>query len=291
MFTFPVAFFSVGEDESEFSVSYLFGGYKSSNVVDTDMYDPDTWTTKTDMPSPSRRANNSFSLNYNAYVVGGYSTTALADNDEYTFSSDTWASKTDCTVSVFRNVCFSAASKGYTVTGSDSSGADLSQNTYAYTQNVDSWSLRVSPPSRNLSAGTSVLDKGYVFGGNSGGYLSQSLRFTPTDTWEAMTNLPGTARQSLSACNVADKIYVTGGNDNSDVQDCCEFDVSDTWTTKTSMPSPARCNHTSASIDGKLYVFGGENKNDVDEFNVSGNSWTSMANMATARWSSTAQSN
>ena len=71
---------------------YVYGGYDGTNrLQDCDQYTPDTWTSKSSMPSPARNALAASTIGSSGYVYGGYGISSLQDCDEYT--PDTWVSK------------------------------------------------------------------------------------------------------------------------------------------------------------------------------------------------------
>lgn len=67
--------------------------YSTDFRADVDEYTPDTWVSKTDVPSPLRAYVGSATLNGRGYIYGGYYSGYLADTDEYT--PDTWTSRAD----------------------------------------------------------------------------------------------------------------------------------------------------------------------------------------------------
>jgi hypothetical protein len=67
--------------------------------------------------------------------------------------------------------------------------------------------------------------------------------------------------------------------------------VEDTWTTKADMPTARFCLSTSV-VDGKIYAIGGDlrgggtpnSTSTVEEYDPVTNTWTTKADMLTARW-------
>ena len=83
-------------DGVEVTKGYVLGGYDGSDSLkDTDEYNPDTWTSKTDMPSPERFyvSNNSILNKLYSYFGETNTPAEIKDCDEY--NPDTWTSKTD----------------------------------------------------------------------------------------------------------------------------------------------------------------------------------------------------
>ena len=71
---------------------YVYGGYDGSSYLqDTDEYNPDTWSSKTNMPTPARGYLAASTISDKGYVYGGYRN--FQDTDEY--NPDTWTSKSD----------------------------------------------------------------------------------------------------------------------------------------------------------------------------------------------------
>ncbi|MDH3324952.1 MAG: hypothetical protein OEL89_04905, partial [Candidatus Peregrinibacteria bacterium] len=111
---------------------YIFNGYSGSvTYQDTDEYDPDIWTSKTDTPLPSRYGASAANINSKGYIFNGdYGGSTIQDTDEY--DPDTWTSKTDTPLPAR---CGASAatinSKGYIFNGYSSIGSAL-QDTDEY---------------------------------------------------------------------------------------------------------------------------------------------------------------
>jgi N-acetylneuraminic acid mutarotase len=85
--------------------AYLFGGFQNPTYYrDNDEYTPstNTWVAKTDLPLPARSGGATATISEKGYSFGGGTTldvyTRIADNDEYTPSTNTWVAKTDLVI-------------------------------------------------------------------------------------------------------------------------------------------------------------------------------------------------
>lgn len=90
------SFASASQDDTD--RAHVCGGQNAGATViaDNDVYDQsgDSWTSGSDIPGTSRRDMASVSFGDESYVFAGVNLgTAYKLNNQYTFSSDTWASK------------------------------------------------------------------------------------------------------------------------------------------------------------------------------------------------------
>jgi lipid-binding SYLF domain-containing protein len=117
------------------------------------------------------------------------------------------------------------------------------------------WSNKTDMPSpaRSAHAASTILNIGYVYGGDSGTRLQDTDEYDP-DVWVSKTDMLSPARRYLAAATILNKGYVFGG-DSGGTQDTDEYDP-DTWASKTNM-SPGRFRHAATTIKDKGYVFGG----------------------------------
>lgn len=267
------------EESTGPAAGYVFGGYAppSTAVYDTDQYVPDTWTAKTDMPSPNRAEMPACSLSLKIYIFGGYRTAFLSDTDEY--APDTWTGKTDIpSPARATHSAFGVNNKGY-IAGGLGGGNWLTQ---VDEYNPDTWTGKTGMPSpvRGLHTAFGINSKGYVAGGYNGSYLQDLDEYDP-DTWASKTNMPTPARARFAACALNEKGYVFGGmGGGSPFADTDEY-ISDTWTSKTDAPGPNKTEHAASSITNKAFVYGGSGSapEDTNRYDPSTDTWTGMTDM------------
>jgi hypothetical protein len=168
------------------SAGYAIAG-QPSDLRDTEQYIPDTWTSKTDCPTPGRGGHLATTLNDKIYIMGGYSGAALADNDEY--DPDSWTNKT--------NLPGGGANLPYGFTiGSYTYNVGASNDLQEYSP--DSYTSRTDCPAPTRGSGGScaIDSKGYVAYGNT--YIQDCDEYV-VDTWTGKTAAAAPARNTLTA--------------------------------------------------------------------------------------------
>lgn len=164
----------------------------------------------------------------------------------------------------------------------------------------DTWTTKTEMPDRrsDLSA-SAVGEKIYVMGGTfsvQGSGSSRVAEYDPAaDIWTRKTDMP-TARSGLSSSVFNGKVYAIGGAtgpSGSALSAVEEYDPStDSWTRKSSMPT-ARQGLSTPMVNGKIYaiggvvsvgISGGEPLSVVEEYNPAADTWTTKAEMPTARY-------
>lgn len=272
-----------------------FYGANASQVAqrDVDSYVVDSWTSKTDGPTPARFYSAAATVEGIAYVFGGVSNVAyVADNDSYVLSSDTFTAKTDMTVSRARMVWFANATDAYSSCGKDA-GADT-RTTYNYTPSSDSWSTKTDAPTpaRSEAAGF-MLNKGYCVGGlGSGNAIDDVDQYdTSADSWASKTSLStgrfahaGFALDGYGYILFGIKTFITYA-DNADKYD----DGADTWTSGSAIGSGRDNRRNTAAqspgstgsgfVGGGIKPAGAGNTLHTDEYD--GSTWTTRADMPT----------
>jgi hypothetical protein len=178
--------------------AYVFGGYGSVNLRDTDEYNPgeDAWVSKTDMPLYGRKYLAAATIDGNGYVFGGQDNYgAASDTDEY--SPDTWVSKATMP-SPARYFLAAAAigDKGYVFGGY--AGASAFYDTDQY--DPDTWLARTNMPypARYMQAAAGFNGHGYIVGGSSPSQLADTDQYI-SDTWVSKTNMPSPPRYGHAA--------------------------------------------------------------------------------------------
>jgi hypothetical protein len=233
-----------------------FYGYKSPGPVrikDTDSYVIDSWTSKTDGPTPERDSPAAATVQGIAYVFGGIEGTSpffLTSNQSYVLSTDTFTSKAAMTASRNSQSGVAIGDYAYSIGGQDGSFVPL-RTTYQYDPAGNSWSTKTDTPTppRNYAAAFALSGNGYLAGGRSdaGTTLKDNDQYDPSgNSWTSKTDC-GTQRFSAGGMAIDGKGYLMLGNEGSGVLSgiCEEYDPSgNSWTTKANLStaSPASVN-------------------------------------------------
>ncbi len=229
----------------------------------------DTWTQKTDMPTP-RWAHSAAVVDDKIYVIGGVSSETSFLNgkpisavEEYDPATDTWTRKADMLAS--RGYVDPSPpvvdGKIYLIGGGKSGLARVD----IYDPATDTWSRGADMPTPRNNVATAAWDgKIYAFGGLTGtlGSSASTVNVTQvydpnTDTWTNAAPMPRGV-WGHSANVVDDKIYVIGGAAATNALRIVQvYDPqTDMWTNANPIPIATR--HFGASVlCGKIYVVGG----------------------------------
>ena len=203
--------YAIGGDENPSG-----NGNSPSPMVEE--YDPltDTWTAKTDMPTPRWLLSTSV-VEGKIYAIGGSirggnPNLTVSTVEEYNPLTDTWTLKTP--MPTRRNSFSTSVVNGdiYTISGYD--GASAIDPVEVYNPKTDTWTRKnVAPtPRGNLPLHAPVVNgKIHVIGGWDGEPLSTVEVYDPaTDRWMQKANMP-TPRFGLSTSVVNGEIYAIGG--------------------------------------------------------------------------------
>lgn len=254
---------------------YVAYGLGASTYADCEQYTPDTWTSKTDGPSPARYGGGGVALGSAYYSVGGYNAGYQTDNDQYT--PDTWASKTNMPAPA-RSSNEAATPDGtnlYSIGGYG--GSYLADNdSYA----VDTWSSKTDFSRAQGDVGLADLSsKLYIISGWTSVAVQNADEYTPPGTYVAKTNCPSPGRYGAALTKLGTKVYLMGGITTVSLADNDEY-TPDTWTSKADAPSPARHFPSGGTLGGTLYLVYGKTAPstylaDNDSYVV--DTWTSKA--------------
>ena len=193
-----------------------------------EMYDPatDTWTQKTDMPTPRSFLSTSV-MDGKIYAIGGMSNSneqwRLETVEVYDPATDTWTKARDI------NHARSCTAIGVV-------------NGEIYAMGGRGWS---------------------GIQGESDPYLSSIEVLNPkTNQWQEITEMP-TPKTSHTASIVDGKIYVIGGyvQEGKRVKNLATIEIYDPATDRWSQAPDmliGRSGHTTEVIDGQIYIFGGD---------------------------------
>jgi hypothetical protein len=168
-------------------------------IRDTDSYIEDTWTSKTDGPTPARSSCQSASLNGIAYVFGGTSTISPyyeTENNQYVHSTDTFTTKSAMTASRYQGCGLPIDGKAYSFAGNDA--GTVSRTSYQYDASADSWATKTDTPTpaRKDHTGFALGTDGYIVGGSDGGstVYADNDQYSPgSNAWTSKTSV-GTGR-------------------------------------------------------------------------------------------------
>ncbi len=265
----------------------------------------ETWTTKADMPTGRCEAVAAV-LNGKIYVLSGFDSTYLKNNESYDPVANSWDDTLTEVWTERRAPAVGAVNgKIYVIGGRNirpTGGGYIPDNeeydpTREGMTDPSPWAIVASMTTpRSSAASATVNGKIYVIGGHNGtSVLDTCEEYNPGgNSWATMASMP-TAREGATASVVDGKIYVFGGHDGTNDSTKCEvFDPSDgpsgSWTTAASM-NTARRFAASAAANGMIYVMGGASGNYLtptfhstnEEYNVAGNTWTTRASMPAIR--------
>ncbi|MBM3235253.1 hypothetical protein FJZ31_03030 [Candidatus Poribacteria bacterium] len=273
----------------------------------------DTWTRKTDMPTPRLNLSTSV-VGGKIYAIGGgkdiYSLQDYSTVEEYNPATDTWIRKADMPTPRGAHSASVVDGKVYVIGGGGalSDGAMESfldfpplSTVEVYDPATDTWAKKADMPTARGALSTSVVNgRIYAIGGvtttkptTTISTLSTVEEYDPTtDTWTKKADIP-IPRQGLSTSVVNGKIYAIGGSAGGVVSTVEEYDpVTDIWTKKTNMPTPRWFLSTSV-VNDRIYAIGGGGVDDyyapspvlstVEVYDPETDTWTKKTDMFTPR--------
>jgi len=269
-----------------FTQAIGISGFDPGNI------NPDSWLTKTSMPSP-RGALSLSVVNDTIYAIGGEGNGI--EMEAYDLHSGSWSRKTDSPVYRVAHHSSVVCGKIYVFGGTMGLGAPDVSDVHEYDPATDTWTIKSPMPAPRRHSMTCVIDeKIFVMGGMQGSTTLSTVEvYDPaTDTWERKASMP-TSRHSFGAGVVNGKIYIMGGAKGSSTvySSVKEYDpVTNSWSTKSSMPTPRVSLHCSV-LNGKIYAIGGsldpwpyeQVMSTVEEYDPLTDSWTTRTDKPTAR--------
>ena len=285
----PSGFMILGETSTA-PVGYTYTGL----TVDFSPH----WTEKAGMPT-GRTKFAAVVVNNKIYAIGGIG--VLSDssaNEEYDPATNSWVTRASMPTARHGLAAAVVNNKIYAIGGHN--GAHLSTNE-EYDPATNSWTTKASmPTARSLLAAAAVNNRIYAIGGfyydpETAEFhysLQANEEYDPaTNTWAARASMP-TGRSGLAAAVANDKIYAVGGNSSGDLLVSHERyePATDTWTARASLPTP-RDLLSLAAAGSKLHAIGGTQNiwpavygtSTNEEYDTATDSWTTKANMPTAR--------
>jgi hypothetical protein len=220
------------------SKGYIYGGRLSARLQDCDELDAegDYWTSKTDMPYPARSGLAASTISDKGYIYGGYNSAYFSDCDEFDAIGNSWTGKTSMPYLIAWFAGSTILEKGYTYGGYNGSNRAYC---YEFDLSGNSWARKTDMPSPTRSdlGATTVLDKGYVFGGTY--YIKDCDEFDVAgDSWTGKMSMT-IGRNRCPASTIASKGYLYGGTEAE--SECDEYDpAANAWTNKADIPAPNR---------------------------------------------------
>ena len=255
----------------------------------------DSWTSRTDMPTP-RRNMSAAVLDGIIYVIGGNpgSSGGLKTVEAYDPATDSWTTKSPMSVARGGLSISVVNGKIYAIGGMTAPNGSFN-TVEEYNPATDRWARKADMPTRRFGLSTSVVNgKIYAIGGQGSwpNVVSKVEEYDPTtDTWTTKRPMQ-TARAHLSTGVVNGKIYAIGGIlEYPEIASIVEeYDpVADAWRKKADMPT-ARTFLATSVLNGRIYAMGGATPDPdgppvltVEEYDPATDTWTTKAEMLTAR--------
>ena len=156
----------------------------------------------------------------------------------------------------------------------------------------DSWfpiaSLPMNAERQYASGFSSSSGKGYVFGGYNGNqFLNDLWEYNPaTNTWSALTSLPGIGRSGAASFVLNDTVYIIGGKTavSLAINEVWSYSIaSNTWTQKNNFPFGNLWRSSATKLDNKGYLLFGRDEtdffhNELYEYSPNQDVWTPISN-------------
>ncbi len=213
---------------------------------------------------------------------------------------DSWATKANMpTARLGLGVATASNGKIYAIGGYDNSNNHFLATVEEYDPATNIWKPKANMPTARYSLGVTTTSNGkiYAIGGNNTGdkygHLATVQEYDPaTDIWTTKASMP-TLRSELGVTTTSNgKIYAIGGNNGNSLATVEEYNpITDTWTAKANMPTARSGLAVITASNGRIYAIGGYNNNisnsilsTVEEYDPGTDTWTTKANMPTARW-------
>jgi N-acetylneuraminic acid mutarotase len=280
---------------------YSYGGASAdpSWIKDTDEYYNDTWSARTDIPSPGRRTaactvyNKGYVFSGEADPPGEEDYILINDTDEYS-PNDFWTSKTAIPSPARKShSALTISSKGYVWAGYDDNDYIRDNDKFDPRGGENTWTsiTELPSPAREDSAVTPISGKGYIFGGSHSSVIGDTDEYNPIgSSWTAKSTIPDpTVRECMAAFTLSSTGYLCGGgngvNSPYTFHELDAYDpVEDNWTLKADM-TYYRENHAAISKDSLGYEFGGAEEGEgayqqsVNAYSPGEDSWEAKAAM------------
>ena len=251
-----------------------------------------TWTSGAPMPTAVWFPLGMGVIKGQIYVVGGYTATAVAANNQiYNLTTNTWSSGAALPTPMAQGASAVVKNVLYVFGGSSDGGSSVSNAVWAYNPKTNSWSARAAMPTpRASTAATVEKNIVYVIGGYSpsGGRLNTVESYNPANnTWtEEAPLLAGKSEPTVGLIGTT-IVAADGYNGSSDNGDNEGYNAStNSWTSFNPDPT-GRNGACGGSIGPQLYIAGGYSTvtgltGVTDAFKLSKNTWKTLASMPLA---------
>jgi hypothetical protein len=266
---------------------YLIAGNTPAAEQLNDQYYPDTWVSKTTIPSPPRDSGTAFTIGSKVYAVAGRrrdTSSRFSQVDEYDTVGDSWTNRASIASSSRWLSSFYINDKGYFVGGD---GGSLANQYKTGEYVVDTWTVRATfTPGRytDYDNGVGLNGKGYLVGAiqytGSYNYFRDTDEYT-VDTWTGKADIPAPARYYVGLVELSDVIYAALGLDSgASYLDELHSYVVNTWTTKGD-PGITLSTIDFTHIEGKGYAM--VSSLDHYEYDSGTDTWTSKTLVSNPR--------
>jgi N-acetylneuraminic acid mutarotase len=262
-------------ESTSFSINgkgYVTCGVDTNDNCYNDLweYDPvfNFWTQKANLPASYRRAAFGFEINGKGYMGGGIDDAISSVGNifnqfwMYDPSLNTWTSKANLPISVFRAAGISCNGKGYMIGGADD--WSLYNNVYEYNPLTDNWTAKANFPGhpnssggREAGTGTTVNNKIYFGLGKDDSYFQNDWwEFNPvTNAWVRKMDFPVSGRTGAWSFAINNKAVVGMGSDGSFASDTWWYDaVANTWNYTCSFSGDGRRSVAAFAINNIGYM-------------------------------------
>jgi hypothetical protein len=238
-----------------------FGG--STNPTANQTWDGNTWVSVTGL-STGRARLMGFGTATQSVAAGGYTTTQLANTEEYVSSIDAYSPSTVAAWASGGNL---GTARSYIMPAMQSTqtaglvaGGENPLKTNVEEYNGSAWSEQNDIPTGIASgAGAGTQTSGIVFGGNIGAtVVNNSFEYDGTN-WTAGGSL-NTARQTMGGFGSQTACISAGGDDITGTPRyvaVCESYNGTAWTNTTSLPNTRQLGLGNAGTSTAGLVFGG----------------------------------
>ncbi|MBT8195931.1 MAG: T9SS type A sorting domain-containing protein [Bacteroidia bacterium] len=200
-------------------------------------------------------------------------------------NGQSWVSVADIPTGRHHPVTFALNGKGYSVTGTISSGY-VTKTFYEYDPVLDTWTTLTDFPGDARGYSIGVVSNGFAymgFGSSINQYLNDLWRYdAQNDQWTQMASCPCSGRTHPAMIANNGKIYVGLGNDGQNLNDWWEYTISsDSWIQMANLPGPVRHHPYQFATGGQVFAGLGHGNGIFDDWyrlDTTSNSWTAMAN-------------
>jgi N-acetylneuraminic acid mutarotase len=173
-------------------------------------------------------------------------------------------------------VAFVIANKAYCLSGLDVN-FNCTANGFVFNGTTETWVPMAPLPAgeeRQYATAFSYAGSGYVLGGINGSNLclNDFWKYDPlADSWTALPDFPGTARQGMSNFIIKNNVYIAGGKlaDGTILNDLWQYDfLTSSWIQKNNLPVNGMWRGSAFTIDTVAYIAYGANNSQSYNHNM-----------------------